>query len=65
VAAVSPTPNTSDPSAIKVLEGYGSNGFTPTYIKDNNPQYEACTWGWKEKVIATNSAAIKKLTVQA
>jgi hypothetical protein len=65
VAAVSPSPNTSDPSALKVFEGYGSNGFSPTYIKDNNPQFEACTWGWREKIVATNSSAIKKLTVQA
>jgi hypothetical protein len=48
-----------------VFEGYGSNGFSPTYIKDNNPQFEACTWGWREKIVATNSGAIKKLTVQA
>jgi hypothetical protein len=65
VAAVSPSPNQSDPSALKVMEGYGSNGFSPTYIKDLNPQFEACTWGWREKIIATNSGAIKKLTVVA
>jgi hypothetical protein len=65
VAAVSPSPSRNDPSALKVFEGYGSNGFNGEYIKDNNPRFEACTWGWKEKIIATNSAAIKKLTVQA
>jgi hypothetical protein len=59
IAAVSATPNTQDASALKVFEGYGANGFTPTYIKNQNPQYEAATWGWKEKIVATNSGAIK------
>ena len=63
VAAVSPTPDRQDPSALKVFEGYGSNGFVPVYIKDNNPQYEACTWGWKEQIVATNSGAIKLATI--
>jgi hypothetical protein len=63
VAAVSPTPDRQDPSALKVFEGYGSNGFAPVYIKDNNPQYEACTWGWKEKIVATNSGAIKLISI--
>ena len=63
VAAVSPTPDRQDPSALKVFEGYGSNGFTPVYIRDNNPQYEACTWGWKEQIVATNSGAIKLATI--
>ncbi len=63
VAAVSPTPDRQDPSALKMFEGYGSNGFVPVYIKDNNPQYEACTWGWKEQIIATNSGAIKLATI--
>ena len=65
VAAVSPSPDRQDPSALKVFEGYGSNGFSPTYIKDNNPAFEACTWGWKEKIVATNSAAIKLIAIQA
>ena len=63
VAAVSPTPDRQDPSALKVFEGYGSNGFVPVYIKDNNPQFEACTWGWKEQIVATNSGAIKLATI--
>jgi hypothetical protein len=65
IAAVSATPNTQDASAIKVFEGYGANGFTPTYIKNQNPAYEAATWGWKEKIVATNSNAIKLVTVAA
>jgi hypothetical protein len=63
IAAVSATPNTQDASALKVFEGYGANGFTPTYIKNQNPQYEAATWGWKEKIVATNSGAIKLATI--
>lgn len=63
VAAVSTAPNTQDASALKLLEGYGSNGFTATYIKDQNPQYEAATWGWKEKIVATNSSAIKLISI--
>ena len=65
VAAVSATPNNQDPSALKIFEGYGSNGFTPTYIKNQNPAFEAATWGWKEKLIATNSGAIKLIAIQA
>lgn len=63
VAAVSPSQSTQDPSALKFMEGFGSNGFSATYIKDVNPQYEAATWGWKEKIVATNSAAIKLISV--
>lgn len=63
VAAVSTAPNTQDASALKLFEGYGSNGFTATYIKDQNPQYEAATWGWKEKIVATNSSAIKLISI--
>lgn len=63
IAAVSATPNTQDASALKVFEGYGANGFVPTYIKNQNPQYEAATWGWKEKIVATNSGAIKLATI--
>jgi len=63
VAAVSAAPNNQDPSALKLFEGYGANGFTPTYIKNQNPAFEAATWGWKEKLIATNSAAIKLISI--
>jgi hypothetical protein len=63
IAAVSTAPNTQDASALKIFEGYGSNGFTPTYIKNVNPQFEACTWGWKEQIIATNSGAIKAISL--
>lgn len=65
IAAVSATPNTQDASALKVFEGYGANGFAPTYIKNQNPAYEAATWGWKEKIVATNSGAIKLVAIQA
>jgi hypothetical protein len=65
VAAVSPTPSREDPSALKIFAGYGDNGFTPTYIRNANPQYEACTWGWKEQIVATNSGAIKLVAIQA
>jgi hypothetical protein len=65
VAAVSPTPSREDPSALKIFAGYGDNGFTPTYIRNPNPQYEACTWGWKEQIVATNSGAIKLVAIQA
>jgi hypothetical protein len=63
IAAVSPTPNKQDPSALKVFEGYAGNGLTATYIKHANPQYEAATWGWKEQIVATNSGAIKAVAM--
>ncbi len=63
IAAVSTAPNTQDASALKLFEGYGSNGFTATYIKNQNPAYEAATWGWKEAIVATNSGAIKLATI--
>ena len=63
VAAVSPTPSREDPSALKIFAGYGDNAFTPTYIRHANPQYEATTWGWKEQIVATNSAAIKLISI--
>lgn len=65
VAATSPSPSTQDPSALKVFEGNGSNGMTPVFMPHLNGVHEAATWGWMEKVQATNSSAIKKLTVQA
>lgn len=65
VAATSPSPSTQDPSALKVFEGNGSNGMTPTFMTHPNNVHEAATWGWMEKVQATNTAAIKKLNVTA
>ena len=65
VAATSPSPSTQDPSALKVFEGNGSNGMTPTFMPHLNGVHEAATWGWMEKVQATNSSAIKKLNVTA
>lgn len=65
VAATSPSPSTQDPSALKVFEGNGSNGMTPVFMPHLNGVHEAATWGWMEKVQATNTAAIKKLNVTA
>lgn len=65
VAATSPSPSTQDPSALKVFEGNGSNGMTPVFMPHPNGVHEAATWGWMEKVQATNTAAVKKLNVTA
>lgn len=65
VAAVSPSPTTQDPSALKVFNGAGGNGLTPTFFRSLQGQHEAANWRWAEKVVATNSSAIKKLNVVA
>jgi hypothetical protein len=65
IAATSPSPSTQDPSALKVFEGNGSNGMTPVFMPHPNSVHEAATWGWMEKVQATNTAAVKRLNVVA
>lgn len=65
VAAVSSIPSTSDPSAIKLFVGRGDNDFQPKYrlAYANDSDFEEATWGWAEKIVATNSAAVKRLDI--
>jgi hypothetical protein len=65
VASVSPAPNTLDPSALKLFVGYGDNDFIPKYrlAHGNDAEFEEATWGWSEKVIVANSAAIARLNI--
>ena len=65
VTAVSPTPSTSDPSAVKLFVGRGDNSFMPKYrlVRGNDTDFEEATWGWAEKVVVSNSGAIKRLNI--
>jgi hypothetical protein len=65
IASVSPLPNTEDPAALKLFVGYGDNDLQPKYrlAHGNDSEFEEATWGWSEKVIATNSSALFRLNV--
>ncbi|MEN6535111.1 MAG: major capsid protein [Bryobacteraceae bacterium] len=65
IAAVSPNPSTTDPSALKLFVGYGDNSFAPKYrlVRGDDSDYEEATWGWAEKVVNSNSGAISRLNI--
>jgi hypothetical protein len=65
IASVSPLPNTEDPAALKLFVGYGDNDLQPKYrlAHGNDSEFEEATWGWSEKIVATNSSALVRLNV--
>ena len=65
IASVSPLPNTEDPSALKLFVGYGDNDLQPKYrlAHGNDTEFEEATWGWSERVVTANSAALLRLNV--
>lgn len=62
IAAVSAAPNTQDASALKFFEGYGSFSLTPQFVSSQTG-LERASWSWYEDIAATNSAAIKLVTI--
>jgi hypothetical protein len=65
IASVSPIPNTEDPAALKLFVGYGDNDLQPKYrlAHGNDSEFEEATWGWSEKIVATNGSALFRLNV--
>lgn len=62
IAAVSPTPDTLDPAAVKLFQGEGDI-MSPIFWAHPSGTHERCKWLWKENVKVTNASAIKKQVI--
>lgn len=65
IAAVSRTPNKTDPAALKLFANQSapSGLLVPRYVQHADNNFEQVKWDWEEKAVVTNASAIKKITI--